>query len=359
MPWNDLYFSARHLAPGVMCLPIVIRFTLFLFIKVKVSACRNVQRKYIDSNPLGSFFYLWRLYQLASRRNRKLLIHIHNPLLAYIGLFAKLVLPNILIAGNLHTDWSFLLFRHRVAMCLLACISDLFISVSQSSEDSIPHSLKRRLSQSGRLKVIHNGIDVKISSGAKIKAPRVSEEVVAVVAARMAAPKNHSFILQLIADTPQIDRLIWFGDGELRAAVEAEIDRLRIGSRVELRGRCAREEVLCALSEATIYLSASKWEGIGVANLEAAAAGCWLFLSKIPPHDEIARMIGVNTFSLSRKEDWQRGVIDYISKPNAEKERMTQAIALKTRELFDLQDSVGRYLAAYRALLSPNTGKGR
>jgi glycosyltransferase involved in cell wall biosynthesis len=350
MPWNDLYSTARRIAPGVMYPPAVIGFPIGSFAKVRRIACHDKMRKYVSCNPFGALGYLWRVYRHEIRHGGTLVIHIHNPVIALVGLAAKLFFPRIKIVGNLHTDWSFLRLRHKAGLYLLATIANRFVSVSEASQDSIPESLKDRLGRAGRLAVIRNGIDpVKFGVGEAI-VPAVSAETVAIVAARMAAPKNHSFILQLVADTPEIDKLIWFGDGELRPAIEAEIERLGIRSRVELKGRRPRSEVFDVLATGTIYLSASKWEGIGVANLEAAGLGCWPFLSKIPPHEEVASLLEIKTFSLSDSGEWRQGIIEYLSKSVVERMEMRKALADKTRHLFDLDSSIARYIDIYREL---------
>ena len=73
-------------------------------------------------------------------------------------------------------------------------------------------------------------------------------------------------------------------------------------NRIELRGIQPRRDVFKALSRSSIYIAASKWEGIGVANIEAAALGCWTFLSTIPPHEEIANLLNIPTYTI-RYED--------------------------------------------------------
>jgi glycosyltransferase involved in cell wall biosynthesis len=359
MPWNDLYSTARRIAPGVMYPPAVIGFSIGSFARVKWIACHDKMRKYVSCNPFGALGYLWRVYRHEMRHGGTLVIHIHNPVISLVGLAAKLLFPRIKIVGNLHNDWSFFRYPQKIGLYLLANIANRFVSVSYASQDSIPESLRNRLGREGRLDVIHNGIDSKKFGVGEAIVPSIAAESVAIVVARMVNQKNHSFILQLVADTSEIDKLIWFGDGELRPVIEAEIERLGIRSKVELRGRRPRSEVFAALYRGAIYVAASKWEGIGVANLEAAALGCWPFLSKIPPHDEIASLLEIKTFSLSNSGGWRQGIIEYLSKPVAERMEMRKALADKTRRLFDLDSSIARYIDIYRELTESRVcGKG-
>jgi len=345
MPWNDLYSPARKLAPGMMYPPVVISFSSNKF---NWMACHEKIRKYISRTPVKALFYIRCLYKRNNNDARTLIIHIHNPTISLVGLVLKLLCPKIKIVGNLHTDWSFLRLRHKAGLYLLSNIANYFVAVSYSSRDSIPKKLRIRLENKGRLGVIHNGIDTNRLGQIDMISRVASTEIVAVVVARMVTPKNHSFILQLIADTPEIDKLVWFGDGNLRILIEDEIARLDIQSKVDLRGQRPRSEVLYALMTADLYLSASKWEGIGVANIEAAALGCWPFLSKIPPHDEIASNLGLKTYSLNEKLSWKNGIVEYLSYSKEKRMLMKKLLAEKTRSIFNLETSIVNYVEIYK-----------
>lgn len=358
MPWNDLYSTARRIAPGMMYPPAVVDFGQARNTVRWIKCCEQM-RQYVACNPLGALLYIGRLSRRSLMHGRMLIIHIHNPMLALIGVLAKLVFPHIKIVGNLHTDWKYLMLRHKLGLGILARISNRFIAVSCASKNSIPASLKSRMEREGRLAVILNGIDPKQmgSNGSRIDSRSVavshahnSTKKVAIVAARMVSAKNCLFILRVVAHTRVIDRLIWFGDGDLHGEIESEIFRLGIGSRVDLRGCCPRNEVFQAMASGDIYLSASKWEGIGVANLEAAALGCWPFLSKIPPHDEIAAILDIPTFPHSDLSTWVKGIEDYFSLPLDKRLHMRNALAVKARDAFDLEDSVSKYIDLYREL---------
>jgi glycosyltransferase involved in cell wall biosynthesis len=97
-------------------------------------------------------------------------------------------------------------------------------------------------------------------------------------------------------------------------------------------------------------LSASKWEGIGVANLEAAAFGCLPFLSRIPPHEEIAETLQLTTYSLDDPSEWVDGIGCFLRKSDDERAQIRHIVSERARENFDLNTMVIRYLAVYREL---------
>lgn len=66
-------------------------------------------------------------------------------------------------------------------------------------------------------------------------------------------------------------RLAIAGQGELAVGLQARIDELGLGAQVQLLG--VRSDVPRLLAASDVYVSASQWEGLPVALLEAMAAG--------------------------------------------------------------------------------------
>ncbi|HFD15966.1 MAG TPA: glycosyltransferase family 1 protein [Rhodospirillales bacterium] len=68
-------------------------------------------------------------------------------------------------------------------------------------------------------------------------------------------------------------RLDLYGDGEARAKVEAEVERLRVAQAVRVRGRVPREILHQAFRAADLFLLTSDYEGMPGVVLEAMAHG--------------------------------------------------------------------------------------
>jgi len=91
---------------------------------------------------------------------------------------------------------------------------------------------------------------------------------------RLVRNKGHDLVLQAVARLrPRWPGLrLWIaGEGPERAALEAQAAELGLGGAVQLLG--AREDVPDLLALADLYLSGSRWEGLGLAAAEAQAAG--------------------------------------------------------------------------------------
>ncbi len=79
-------------------------------------------------------------------------------------------------------------------------------------------------------------------------------------------------IASIAADHPNL-RCAIVGDGPERAALEAQIERARLGSTIMLKGRMSREAVLQVMRTSRILLHTALYEGQGYVLLEALASG--------------------------------------------------------------------------------------
>lgn len=83
--------------------------------------------------------------------------------------------------------------------------------------------------------------------------------------------KNHAFLLESFARLPEQARLLLVGDGELRAAAEAQARELGIADRVIFAG--IRTDVDRMLQAMDVFVMPSHYEGLPVTIVEAQCAG--------------------------------------------------------------------------------------
>lgn len=356
MPWNDLHATIKRLEPGVSYPPAVVGSVMAPG-RFRWLQRRSKPGRYYSCGLVSALWYIKRIAKMCAARNRRLVIHVHNPVLAWLAAIAKFTAPNIAVVGNLHTDWACLGVRHRIELRLLAVISRHFICVSNACMRSIPPRIRSAMQSANKVSVIKNGIDARSMtaySAANVVCHAADGEQAqfnAAVVARMVEAKNCLFVLRILAQSPVIRRLTWYGDGPLRDTIAREIRRLGIESRIVLLGTRPRDEVFAGLMNSEIYLSASSWEGIGVANIEAAALGCQPFLSKIPPHDEIAESLGIETYPLDDVSAWIEAINRYVATPVALRMDMRLRMADTARRVYDIDASVRHYIDIYRNVI--------
>ena len=355
-PWNELYHNFRSLRPGIQFPPAAVG---------SGSSQRgwqwgesgSQQRRHLRLGPAAALWYIMRLASRSRRKSRALIVHIHSPVLAPFALLTRLLAPHVKIVVTQHNDWRFFRRHQKLGLSLLAKVSDQYTTCGRAIKRTLPAKIRSTLEETGRLSSIPNSIntawlqafDTPAGHGAS-EGGNGSEESrarTAVVIARMVPQKNCQFLLETFAECNSLVSLIWFGDGVERHAVEETIQCLGLQGRVELRGMRPREEVFAALASSGFYFNASKWEGLCVADLEAAALGCWPIMSDIPQRQEVAEALGIRLFPLGDQTPWRDGVEEFLARPAYERAKLRQATANATRESFGMETMLRRYDRVY------------
>lgn len=149
-------------------------------------------------------------------------------------------------------------FAVRRAACAISCatsiavqektrLAPVSIKVVSNPALSLP-SLRNKPRQEGALRFISVG-----------RLSPVKGFDVMLIAAALLKQKEYSFTIQII------------GDGELRAALQEQIASADLQDRVFMEG--PREDIPELLAKADVFLSASRFEGLSMAMLEAMGQG--------------------------------------------------------------------------------------
>jgi len=347
MPWNDLYNYQIESAPEIMSTPLAVT-SIFGRLREKEAPCRGFTRSHYSAGLISAIQHVRKLYKELRQKNQNLILHIHNPSLAPIAIFTKIICPGIIIIANLHTDWRFLRPHQRFLLGELARCSNRFITVSEAIVQTIPPRILNKLKRFNRLVSISNGID-SIALGSMDGLSRNKREPgTAIVVARIVPAKNASYVLDILEASSSLKKIIWLGGGPQMEFLQEEVQRRGLEDQIELRGQCTRQKVFESLSRASVYISASLWEGIGVANLEAAALGAYPFLSAIPAHKEIAETLGFSTFPLDNPGAWALGIEEFLKLPEDKKEERRNSLREKVLMIYDIRQIIGRYIDVYK-----------
>lgn len=163
---------------------------------------------------------------------------------------------------------------------------------------------------SSNFSIVNNGIDIENytrTSNSTLNAKRtlgVGSSPVFLHIGRFTPQKNHLFLLDVFAaikKTLPHARLLLLGNGESLPQIKAKIDSLHLQDSVQcLETRRNVSEVLHA---ADVFIFPSLWEGLGIALVEAQAAGLPCIVSNTIP--DLACMTPLVTkLSLSSAEQW-------------------------------------------------------
>jgi glycosyltransferase involved in cell wall biosynthesis len=150
---------------------------------------------------------------------------------------------------------------------------------------------------SAPIQIVHCGVDTDRYRFSSRESPATGP-VRALCVASLCERKGHAVLLEALAgDDPQLARieLDLVGDGHLRHALEAMVERLGLGDRVWFHGDLTEEAVAAMLGEADIFVLPSvidrsgATEGIPVALMEAMAAGLPVVTTRVTGVPELVR----------------------------------------------------------------------
>lgn len=203
-----------------------------------------------------------------------------------------------------------------------------------------------------KIRTIVNGInlDAVIARGARPfhDLPRL------ISVGRLYAQKDHATILKALALVKRPWRLRIVGAGPLEHQLRALAERLGIASRVEWLG--ARDDVPQLLAASDIFLFPSRWEGLGLAALEAAAAGVPIIASDLPPLREVLSANDISYVTAGDVPAWSHAIQAFLDDPVAAVANAARAVP-RVRAKASIDAMVAAYADLYHALLAARRPK--
>jgi glycosyltransferase involved in cell wall biosynthesis len=224
------------------------------------------------------------------RAERPAVFHAHltYPLSCKFGLLAAGLarVPAVVATAQLFVDrrqTALVSAQHRVASASVG----RFLAVS----NEVANQLRRRFGvPAHKLEVVHNGIAAEplaaLAPDPALRAALLAggpERPIVLTPARLDGQKGHRYLVEAAARVP--DALFVFaGDGDERAALEAQSRSLGVSDRVRFLGY--RSDVPALLAACDLFVLPSLYEGLPLSILEAMAAGAPVVASRIGGNDE-------------------------------------------------------------------------
>lgn len=207
------------------------------------------------------------MINLASvvRRLRPEVCHCH----LYTSLLPVTLLLRALRASHLvatlHMPLTAWCRRHRMMWRLAIAMADRIVANSRAVADTLPRGGNIG---SGTVNVIPPPISHEARPDRKNTHP-----FTVVACGRLSREKDWPTLMRAFAAfRSSVDRpvhCVLMGEGPLRAQLQGLLAELGIDDWVELRGAVPHDEVIRALGRASVFVLPSKFEGLGMAALEA------------------------------------------------------------------------------------------
>ncbi len=118
------------------------------------------------------------------------------------------------------------------------------------------------------------------------------------------ALKNHSLMLEVLADLPLRYKLLIVGEGSLRKNLEEEAYDKGLNDRIVFTG--FRRDIPQIMHTVDIVVVPSRWEGFGLTAVEAMACGTPVVVSDVPGLSEV---VGESGLKAKNREDYVRCIL--------------------------------------------------
>jgi L-malate glycosyltransferase len=300
----------------------------------------------------------WRMSRLF-KRVRPDVVHAHDPhavSMAALGLSMSNLEPAPPLVASRRVDFhlkanSFSKWKYRQV--------DAFVAASGAiarilAADGIP---------APRIRTVHEGIDVEriahiepLSVHAELWLP-TQAPIVGNIGA-LVAHKGQKHLIDaaalVVRDVPDA-RVVIFGEGELREALEHQVRHLHLEKHVLLPG--FRVDVLALLKTFDVFVMSSETEGLGTSILDAMACGKPVVATTAGGIPEIVED-GVTGYLVPPRDGKALAeAITRLLQNDALRKRMGEAGLRRVRERFTVERMVRETAAAYAELVTTRVGK--
>jgi glycosyltransferase involved in cell wall biosynthesis len=241
--------------------------------------------------PVDDLVTLWRLF-VVFRRFRPQIVHTHMAKAGTLGRLAGVLYNRFAARGQrarlVHTyhghvfEGYFGSITSRLFMTIerwLGRRTDALIAISPQVRADVVSTF--RVGDEQRTRLIPLGFELDrffaIDDDARARARHAlglgADDIVVTTVGRLTAIKQQSLFLDMAADVAGDPRATFLivGDGELRQALEMQVEALGLGGRVRFLGWRGDLDVVYGATD--IFVLTSRNEGTPVALIEAMAAG--------------------------------------------------------------------------------------
>ncbi len=196
-----------------------------------------------------------------------------------------------------------------------------------------------------KIRLIRNGIDL---SRVVPRSTRSFRDVPAlIVVGRLEQQKGHATLFKALALVRRPWTLEIAGTGPLERELRNLANRLGIAPRIRWLGY--RADVPELLARADLFCFPSRWEGLGLALVEAAAAGVPVLASDLPVLREVLPHEGTYA-AAGDVTAWAEALRGILTDPQPAVQRAEQAVSRIHKE-FSVDRMVKNYASLYQELL--------
>lgn len=285
-----------------------------------------------------AFFRLWRRF----RKDKPDIVHVHlfgADFWGRLAAWAARVPIAVSTEHNMDLDHG---LGEVAVKRLFAPLTDGYIAVSGMVRD---YMVGNERLPAGKIMLIRNGVDMRRIAR---RAPDPCHVPVRFLnIGRLSEQKDQGTLLRALANLRQPWELRLAGTGELEGELKRLAEGLEIDDRVQFLG--FRRDIGELLRMSDVYISTSRWEGLALTAIEAAAAGAPLVLPDIAASYEVVKKDEAE-FAAPGDADGFTQAAERILGDYAAALRRSASAAERVRRDLSIERMVAGYADYYRTL---------
>lgn len=203
--------------------------------------------------------------------------HMRSTAAIFLSIAKQYGLKTISHSHSVSSGTGFSSFVKNLLQLPIRNIADFFMGCSREANEWL---FGKKIANSDKCIILNNAIDTSLydynsETREKIRSSwNISDEFVVGTVGRITEPKNPCFLIEVFRDLKVINpnaKLVIAGDGDMMPIVKERIKEFELENDSILLGSCDNvPEVLQGLD---VFVFPSLWEGLGMAAIEAQAAG--------------------------------------------------------------------------------------
>ena len=298
----------------------------------------------LDLHSTRDFLPASRKYKKLIKSFRPDVVHAH---MVHANLFTRLNrivsrVPKVVCTAHSSNEGGTV---RMLAYKMTNFLSDTNTHVSQEAKDIF---IAKRAFTEKNLITLYNGIDIQRYKKS-INKSKADEEVLNIIAVgRFYDPKDYPNLIHayglLRKNTHQKTKLTIVGDGELRPQIEQLIQELNLNDSIELLGH--RTDIPQLLSQADIFVLASKFEGLPTVVIEAMACECYVVATDCGGTAEILGSTG-KLVPIQDSQALAAALKEVLSLNIEDRRDNNKKARARAEQLFSLESSVEKWLEIY------------
>ena len=302
----------------------------------------------------------WMRFNRWLRRERPDVVQAHLPHAAWLARWSRVAAPMRVLVDTLHSSSTGTLgrrFGYRFSNWLPDRVTAVSAAVAQAH-------LQARMVTAARLAVLPNGVDLetwKPDAEVRNAFRRVlglQGKFLWFAAGRLDPVKDYGMLLQAMVDVPEAANLVIAGSGPMENELHRLSDDLGLEDRVQFLG--FEPNVLRWMRVANGFVLASRWEGLPMVVLEAAACGVPAVATDVPGTHEV--VVDGKTGLLAAQGSAKAlaaAMTRMMEMPGEERRAMGERARQFVQEHYSLDAALDRWEALYAELLERNPMRRR